>query len=67
MSKPHIDLTVQIWYGEGGAIHLSSDDPRLVDPDGTRTGLNIAISAKRQPKTFQRVDALLKREDVQER
>lgn len=67
MGKPHIDLTVQVWYGQGGAIQISSDDPRLIDPDGTRKGLNMAISRTRQPKTFQRVDALLKREGVQQR
>jgi hypothetical protein len=67
MSKPHLDLTVQVWYGEGGAIHLSSDDPRLVDPDGKRKGLNMAISRTKQPKTFKRVDDLLRREGVTRR
>jgi hypothetical protein len=67
MSKPHIDLTVQVWYGQGGAIHISSDDPRLIDEDGTRKGLNMAISPTRHPKTFRRVDSLLTREGVQKR
>jgi hypothetical protein len=68
MSKPHIELVVNVWYGEGGAIHLSSDDPRLVDPaSGKRKGLNMAISRSRQPKTYAMVDALLRKEDVQRR
>ena len=67
MRKPHLDLNVQIWYSRGGAIHISSDDPRFVDADGNHKGLNTAISATRQPKTFQLVDALPQREDVQRR
>jgi hypothetical protein len=40
---------------------------RLSGPDGTHKGLNVQISRKRQPKTFQVADGLLQREGVERR
>jgi hypothetical protein len=67
MSKPHVDLSVQLWYSDDGSIHISSNDRRLSGPDGTYKGLNVQISRKRQPKTFQVADGLLQREGVERR
>jgi hypothetical protein len=47
-------------YGSG----ISRDDRRIIDEVGKYKGLNIAISPRRQPKTFKWLDGLLRREGV---
>jgi hypothetical protein len=58
---------VNVWYGQGNSIHISSDDRRIVDESGTYKGLNIAISKTRQPKMYKYLDLLLQREGIERR
>ncbi len=54
---------VYVWWAESdpNTIHLTSDDRRMVDDDGKRTGLNIAVGRGR-PKPFRRLTLLLRSE-----
>lgn len=59
-------LTVEVWYDPEtpNVIQLSSEDARLTDENGRRKGIVIGVNVNRQPKTFARLDALLRSEGV---
>lgn len=59
-------LTVEVWYDPetSNVIQLSSEDARLTDEDGHRKGIMIGVNLNRQPKTFARLDALLRSEGI---
>ena len=68
MTKPKNSVQLErvyVWYStQDGTIHISSDDHRIIDECGKYMGLNIAISPRRQPRTFRWLDLLLRREGI---
>lgn len=64
-AQPHYQalvLEVHLWRGKDNSIHLSCNDDRLVDDNGNYKGMNIAISRRRQPASFNYLDNALKSE-----